>query len=111
MNFFGPCKILKKFDCGNAYENELPNDMNISSIFNVAHLYKYHESEDEVYVLDDYPKKKIEEVEQILEQRVGKSMRRKDYYKYLVKWKNRPSEDSTWISQSKLDSAQVMTLA
>ena len=34
---------------------------------------KYHESNDEVVVLDDYPKKHIEEVEQILDQMVGKS--------------------------------------
>ena len=32
MKKFGPCKILKKFDSGNAYEVELPNDMDISPI-------------------------------------------------------------------------------
>lgn len=42
MKNFGPCMILKKFDSGNAYEIELPNDMDISSIFNVVDLYKYH---------------------------------------------------------------------
>ena len=30
-------------------------------------IHKYHELVDEVFVLDDYPKKKIEEVEQILD--------------------------------------------
>ena len=83
--------------------------MDISLIFNVTDLYKYHESEDEVDVLDDYPKKNIEEVEQILEQRVGKKTRGKLYYAYLVKWKNRPSEDATQISQSELDLAWVVT--
>ena len=63
MKKFGPCKILKKFDSGNAYEVELPDDMDISPIFNIIDLYKYHESDDEVNVLDNYPKKKIEEVE------------------------------------------------
>lgn len=111
MNKFGPCKILKNFESGNAYEVELPDGMDISHIFNVVDLYKYHELDDEVVVSDDYPKKKIEEVEKVLDQRVGKSTRRKDYYKYLVKWKNRPVEDVTWISQSELDSAQVVTLA
>ena len=67
MKFFGTCKILKKFDNGNAYEVELPDDMDISPIFNVVDLYKYHESDDEVVVPDDCPKKKIEEVEQILD--------------------------------------------
>ena len=36
--------------------------MDISPIFNVADLYKYHESNDEISITDDYPKKKIEEV-------------------------------------------------
>ena len=32
-------------------------------IFNVADFHKYHESDDEAFILDDYPKKQIEEVE------------------------------------------------
>ena len=99
---------MKKFDNGNTYEVELPNEMDISPIFNISNLYKYHELEDGVFVSDDYPKRKIEEVEQILDQRVGKSTRGKDYYEYLVKWKNRPIEDATWISQSELDLDHVV---
>ena len=55
----GTCSklIMKKFDSGNAYEVELLDDMDISLIFNVADLYKYHESYDEVFVPDDYSKK------------------------------------------------------
>ena len=53
---FGPCKILRKFDNGNAYGVELPNDMDIYPIFNIANFYKYHELDDEVVVLEDYPK-------------------------------------------------------
>ena len=43
MKKFRPCKILKKFDSGNAYEIELPHDMDVSPVFNVADFYKYHE--------------------------------------------------------------------
>ena len=57
MRKFELCKILRKFDNGNAYEVDLPNDMDISSMFNISYLYKYHESDNEVFVLDDYPKK------------------------------------------------------
>ena len=81
----------------------------ISPIFNTANLYKYHESNDEVFILEDYQKKKTKEVEQILDQIISKSTRGKDYYEYLVKWKNIHMEDASWISQSKLDLAQVVT--
>ena len=36
----GPCKILRKFST-NAYELELPADMDISPIFHVTNLYPY----------------------------------------------------------------------
>ena len=100
---------MKKFDSENAYEIELPDDMDISPISNITDLYKYHKSKDEVLVSDDYYKKQIEEVEHILDERVYKNTRGKDYYEYLVKWKKKPIEDASWISQSKLDSAQVVT--
>ena len=109
MNNFGSYKILNKFDSGNAYEVELPDDMDISPIFNIAYLYKYHESDDEVVVKKYYPKKQIEEAEQILDQRVGKSTRGKYYYEYLVKWKKIPMEDASCISQFELDLTQVWT--
>ena len=40
MKKFGPCKILKKFDSGNAYQVELPNDMDISLILMMKLLYQ-----------------------------------------------------------------------
>ena len=111
MKKFGPCKILKIFDSGNAYEVELPDDMDISPIFNIVDLYKYHEIDDEVVVPNDYPKKWIKEVEHILDKRVDKKTRGNSYFKYLVTWKNKPVEHGTWISQSYLDSTQVVIFA
>ena len=39
----GPCKILRKFS-GNAYEIELPSDLQIYPIFNVSDLYPFKDS-------------------------------------------------------------------
>ena len=66
MKKFFLCRILRNFDSVNAYEVELPDDMDVSPIFNYIDFYEYHESYDEVVVLDGYPKKHIEEVEKIL---------------------------------------------
>ena len=38
MKNFGPYKILRKFDSGNAYEVELSNDIDISPILNIVDL-------------------------------------------------------------------------
>ena len=42
----GPCRILRKF-LANAYEIEIPDDIGISPIFNVADLYPYKETKEE----------------------------------------------------------------
>jgi len=44
MKKIGPCRILKKF-ASNAYDIELPDNVGILSIFNIADLYPYRRDE------------------------------------------------------------------
>ena len=39
----GPCKVLRKFSA-NAYEIELPSDLQISPIFNVSDFYPFRDA-------------------------------------------------------------------
>ena len=43
MKKFGPCKIVKRNGFGNAYEVELPVELNISLVFNISDLIEYYE--------------------------------------------------------------------
>jgi hypothetical protein len=36
------------------------------------------------------------QMECILDKRVGRKTRQKQYFEYLVKWKNHPVEDASW---------------
>jgi hypothetical protein len=36
------------------------------------------------------------QMECILDKRVGKRTRRKEYFKYLIKWNNHPVKDASW---------------
>jgi hypothetical protein len=40
------------------------------------------------------------QMECILDKRVGKKTRRKQYFEYLVKWKNHPVEDASWETEA-----------
>jgi hypothetical protein len=44
MKKIGPCKILRKFEA-NAYEIELPDDVDISPTFNISDLYPYRKDD------------------------------------------------------------------
>jgi hypothetical protein len=39
------------------------------------------------------------QMKKILEQRIGRKTRRKMYPEYLVKWKDHPMEDSSWVTE------------
>ena len=104
----GPCKILRKFST-NAYEIELPPNIGISPIFNVSDLYKYEEKETEISAknkeeqkmkwVKQLPAAKPLQPESILDERVYK---KKEYLEYLVKWKDHPVADATWITEAVL---------
>ena len=52
MEKFGPCKIVKRHDFGNAYEVELLAELNISPVFNILDLTEYYEGGDSDEVID-----------------------------------------------------------
>ena len=91
----GPCKILRKFSA-NAYEIELPSNLQISPIFNVSYIYPFKYSGDQEKEIisgeDDsfidwqgqLPQKEQPQIESILDKRVSKKTRDKEYYQYLV---------------------------
>jgi hypothetical protein len=108
MKKIGPCKIVKKFGA-NAYEIKLPDGIRISSIFNILDLYPYRAEEVgedseqiEVHWTKQMPIAEKPHMENILDKRISKRTRRKEYFEYLVKWKGHPVEDSSWENQAEI---------
>jgi len=79
-----PCRVLRKFSA-NAYEIELPPNVGISPIFNVADLYKYEgenaddtaqdQETQEIYWIKKLPTTKNLQREIILDKKVFKKTR------------------------------------
>jgi hypothetical protein len=85
----------------------LPDGVGISPIFNILDLYPYRAGEantgTEEPVIQwekQLPVAEKPQMEYILDNRVGKKTRRKQYFEYLVKWKNHPVEDASWETEA-----------
>ncbi|RVX03528.1 Transposon Ty3-G Gag-Pol polyprotein [Vitis vinifera] len=99
-----PFKVVKKLG-PNAYVIELPADYGISHIFNIEDLTQFHGPEEPVPATSDLttqqdavirvPKNTAprDEIASILDHQFV-TTRCGGYYKFLVKWKNRPQSDS-----------------
>ena len=97
MKKVGTCRILRKFSA-NAYELDMPTGVHSSPIFNVVDLYPYVAGDTRTFAESEDPTKDLQwvrqmpvaqqlEFEAILDTKVVKSTRKKDYMEYLVKWK------------------------
>jgi hypothetical protein len=86
-----------------------PMGSRISPIFNVADLYPYRAEEagaeeelKEVQWKKQMPVAEKPQMESIIDKRVSKKTRRKEYFEYLVKWKGHPVEDANWEDEAEI---------
>jgi hypothetical protein len=108
MKKIRPCRVLKKIGT-NAYEIELPDGIGISPIFNVLDLYPYKAeepgAESEQPVIQwrkQMPVVDKSQMECILDKKIGKKTRRKEYFQYLVKWKGHLVEYTSWENEAEI---------
>ena len=90
------------------HEIKFPEEIHISPVFNISDLIKYHEGKNNERIIEAQwkiltPTSKKEEIEEILDSRVEKSTRNTQYVEYLVKWRGRPIEYSSWLFEAKVN--------
>jgi hypothetical protein len=105
MKKIGPCKVLKKFGA-NYYEIELPNGIGISMIFNVSDFYPYKAGANSEQLEVQWTKQMLvaekPQMEIILDKRVSKRTKRREYFEYLVKWKGHLVEYASLENEEKI---------
>ena len=108
MKKFGPYKILKRHDYKNSYEVELFAELNTLLVFNILDLTIFYEGGDGDEIADiqwSIPIATLDtkEIAKILDSRVDRSTRNKTYKEYLIKWKGRLVENSSWLEREEVD--------
>ena len=108
MRRVGPCKVLAKYG-ENAYKVDLPSDLAISPVFNIVDLIIFkreinQQSTTSPRVLQDLdtnamPKKKPTKEDKVLESRVKKATGHQVYMEHLIKWKDQPEFEATWVEE------------
>jgi hypothetical protein len=83
MKKIGPCKVIRKFGA-NAYEIELPDGVEISSIFNVTDFYPYRveearaeDEQEKIQWTKQMPVAEKPQMETIIDKRISRETKRK----------------------------------
>ena len=100
-------------DGSNAYKIDFVSNITLYPIFNVANSVSFkgqasveaadtRVQDDRVDSIVDLPIIIEPEMESILDSRVAKRMRQKDYMEHLVKWKDKPTSEATWMKEEQI---------
>ena len=99
--YYGPYKVLKNIGTM-AYKLELPVSSRVHPVFHVSCLKKVIGGKIPVQTIFpelDEEGKTILELEAVTKTRT-QQLRNRSISEYLIKWKNLPTEDSTWEDEN-----------
>ena len=113
-----PCQIVKNFGT-NAYEIQLPPKIGISLIFNISELTPFKVANEEVdigqfvYVEDIkyLPLKEAPKLEKVLDTKIVKKTRGKEYKQYLIKIRGYFDVDAMWMTKEDIKKKSNSTRA